>query len=142
MKKIVTKKRPLFKNKTLIVGCGRLGSSIANKCSLEGKNIIVVDQSADAFDKLSDSFGGYTMIGDVTDPAFLDEVGVGDDGVQTHDRIHGGAETHGDLGQGVVENDPVIHDVAVPPVGAVGARADRILHLLVADFLDILGHVC
>ena len=76
MKKIVTKKRPLFKNKTLIVGCGRLGSSIANKCSLEGKNIIVVDQSADAFDKLSDSFGGYTMIGDVTDPAFLDEAHV------------------------------------------------------------------
>ena len=76
MKKEVTKKRSLIKNKTLIVGCGRLGSSMANKCSLEGKNIIVVDQNADAFDRLSDTFGGYTMVGDVTDPAFLEEAHI------------------------------------------------------------------
>lgn len=73
MKKTVTKKRSLLKNKTIIVGCGRLGSSMANKCSLEGKNIIVLDHSEDAFDRLSDAFGGYTMVGDVTDPAFLEE---------------------------------------------------------------------
>ena len=76
MKKVVTKKRSLIKNKTLIVGCGRLGSSMANKCSLEGKNIIVLDQNADAFDKLSDAFGGYTVVGDVTDPVFLEEAYV------------------------------------------------------------------
>lgn len=76
MKKSATKKRSLIKNKTLIVGCGRLGSSMANKCSMEGKNIIVLDANADAFDKLSDSFGGYTMVGDVTDPSFLDEAHV------------------------------------------------------------------
>lgn len=76
MKKVVSKKRSLIKNKTLIVGCGRLGSSMANKCSLEGKNIIVVDQDVDAFDRLSDTFGGYTMVGDVTDPVFLEEAHV------------------------------------------------------------------
>ena len=76
MKKAITKKRSLIKNKTLIVGCGRLGSSMANKCSLEGKNIIVLDQDSDAFDRLSDTFGGYTMVGDVTDPVFLEEAHV------------------------------------------------------------------
>lgn len=76
MKKITIKKHSLIKNKTLIVGCGRLGSSMANKCSLEGKNIIVLDRNSDAFDRLSDSFGGYTMVGDVTDPVFLEEAHI------------------------------------------------------------------
>ena len=76
MKKVAIKKHSFLKNKTIIVGCGRLGSSMANKCSLEGKNIIVVDHSEDAFDRLSDAFGGYTMVGDVTDPAFLEEAHI------------------------------------------------------------------
>ena len=75
-KKVTTKKRSLLKNKTLIVGCGKLGSSMANKCSLEGKNIIVIDRSQDAFDRLSDTFGGYTIVGDVTDLTFLQEAHI------------------------------------------------------------------
>lgn len=73
MKKTVAKKGSLLKNKTIIIGCGRLGSSMANKCSSEGKNIIVLDRSIDAFDRLSDTFGGYTIVGDVTDLTFLEE---------------------------------------------------------------------
>lgn len=73
MKKLTPKKHSLIKNKTLIIGCGRLGSSMANKCSLERKNIIVVDKDPDAFDRLSDAFGGYTLCGDVTDLSFLEE---------------------------------------------------------------------
>lgn len=73
MKKQTTKKRSLLKNKTLIIGCGRLGSSIANKCSLERKNIIVLDKDPDAFDRLSDSFGGFTIVGDTTDLSTLEE---------------------------------------------------------------------
>ena len=73
MKKTITKKHSLLKNKTLIVGCGRLGSSMANKCSLERKNIIVVDKDPDAFDRLSDAFGGYTVTGDITDLSLLEE---------------------------------------------------------------------
>ena len=76
MKKVTPKKRSLFKNKTLIIGCGRLGSSMANKCSLEGKNIIVVDKNPDAFDRLSDAFGGLTMVGDVTHLDFLQEAHI------------------------------------------------------------------
>ncbi len=76
MKKVTPKKRSLFKNKTLIIGCGRLGSSMANKCSLEGKNIVVVDKNPDAFDRLSDAFGGLTMVGDVTHLDFLQEAHI------------------------------------------------------------------
>lgn len=76
MKKPVTKKRPLLKNKTLIIGCGRLGSSMANKCALERKNIIVVDRDADAFDRLADTFGGFTLTGDSTDLSILEEAHI------------------------------------------------------------------
>lgn len=73
MKKPVTKKRSILKNKTLIIGCGRLGSSMANKCAAERKNIVVVDKDADAFDRLSDTFGGFTIAGDSTDLSILEE---------------------------------------------------------------------
>ena len=76
MKKQITKKRSLLKNKTLIIGCGRLGSSMANKCSLERKNIIVLDKDPDAFDRLSDSFGGFTIAGDSTDLSVLEEAHI------------------------------------------------------------------
>ena len=72
MKK-VAKKSSILRNRTFIVGCGRLGSSLANKCSSEGKNIIVMDRDPDSFDRLSDTFGGYTIVGDVTDLQFLED---------------------------------------------------------------------
>lgn len=71
MKKIV-KKPSILRNRTFIIGCGRLGSSMANKCSLEGKYIIVMDKDPDSFDRLSDNFGGLAVVGDVTDLALLE----------------------------------------------------------------------
>jgi len=67
------KKSSILKNKTLIIGCGQLGATIANKCSLEGKNIMVVDTNAKSFELLSDRFSGYTFVGDVTELATLEE---------------------------------------------------------------------
>ena len=66
-------KSRLLKNKTLIIGCGRLGGSIANECSIEGKNIMVVDINENCFDSLSNKFSGYTFTGDVTDLSVLEE---------------------------------------------------------------------
>ena len=71
------KKTSILKNKTLIIGCGSLGATIANKCSLEGKNLMVVDTDAKSFDRLSDRFSGYTFIGDVTDLQVLEEAYIG-----------------------------------------------------------------
>lgn len=67
------KKTSILKNKTLIIGCGSLGATIANKCSQEGKNIMVVDTDAKSFERLSDRFSGYTFVGDVTDLSILEE---------------------------------------------------------------------
>lgn len=70
------KKSSLLKNKTLIIGCGSLGATIANKCSTEGKNIMVVDTDAKSFESLSDRFSGYTFVGDVTDLRILEEASI------------------------------------------------------------------
>ena len=67
------KKTPILKNKTLIIGCGRLGASIANADSLSGKNVLVVDKDSSSFELLSDLFSGYTFLGDVTDLSLLEE---------------------------------------------------------------------
>lgn len=68
----MAKKKLTIKNVTLIVGCGRLGSSIANKYCASGKNVIVVDNHNDSFDRLSDSFSGYKFVGDATDINILE----------------------------------------------------------------------
>lgn len=67
------KKGSLLKNKTLIIGCGRLGASIASKDSASGKNVIVVDRDPLSFEMLSDRFSGLKYVGDVTDLSLLEE---------------------------------------------------------------------
>lgn len=67
------KKTSILRNKTLIIGCGRLGASIANKDSSSGKNVLIIDLDETAFENLSDSFSGYKFIGDVTDLSLLEE---------------------------------------------------------------------
>ena len=67
------KKGSLLKNKTLIIGCGRLGASIASKDSASGKNVIVIDRDPSSFELLSDRFSGLKFVGDVTDLSLLEE---------------------------------------------------------------------
>lgn len=66
-----TKKKNLLKNKTIIIGCGRLGSSIANKSSETGRNVMVIDSDENSFSLLDDRFSGYTIKGDATDLTVL-----------------------------------------------------------------------
>ena len=68
--------RKVLRNKILIIGCGRLGSSIANKYSHQGKNVMVVDIHEDNFDRLADNFMGYTFNGDATDLSVLEKAGI------------------------------------------------------------------
>ena len=67
------KKGSLLRNKTIIIGCGRLGSSIANKDSASGKNVLIIDRDPSAFEALSDRFSGYQFVGDPTDLSLLEE---------------------------------------------------------------------
>ena len=62
-----------MRNKILILGCGRLGSSIANNASARGENVIVVDSLSGSFERLDDNFSGYKVTGDATDVSLLEE---------------------------------------------------------------------
>jgi trk system potassium uptake protein TrkA len=55
----------------VIVGCGRLGSLLANRLSLEGHSVVVIDIDAAAFDALSPDFSGFHVEGDATQLAVL-----------------------------------------------------------------------
>lgn len=61
---------------TVVIGCGRLGSNIANTLSDKGQDVIVIDKSRDSFRRLSTGFGGYTIVGDCTDFDILDEAEI------------------------------------------------------------------
>jgi len=61
----------VLRNKYLIIGCGRFGSSIANKYHSQGKNVMIADKNQQSFDILRDDFSGYKFVGDATDVAFL-----------------------------------------------------------------------
>lgn len=71
----------LYKNnkkskKVLVAGCGRFGSCLASSLSLSGYDVIVIDKDAMAFNRLSDTFGGFEIIGDATDLHFLESAGI------------------------------------------------------------------
>lgn len=56
----------------LIVGCGRLGSHLANLMSADGHGVVVVDRDENAMSRLSSEvFSGYRVVGDAAEPAVL-----------------------------------------------------------------------
>ena len=54
-------------NLTIIVGCGKLGSRIANEIYQGDANVIVIDRHEEAFESLDSSYGGLTIVGDACD---------------------------------------------------------------------------
>ncbi len=61
----------------VIVGCGRLGSLLANKLSRLGCNAVVVDRDEGAFDSLSTEFSGFTVTGDASEQEVLRRANIG-----------------------------------------------------------------
>ena len=57
----------------IVVGCGRLGSLIANRLSLNGHHVTVIDNSETAFAALSPEYSGFQIEGDATEFATLRE---------------------------------------------------------------------
>jgi trk system potassium uptake protein TrkA len=55
----------------IIVGCGRLGSILANHLSRRGSSVVVVDRDIAAFDQLSTEFSGFRVTGDAAELAVL-----------------------------------------------------------------------
>jgi trk system potassium uptake protein TrkA len=64
---------PLF---VVIVGCGRLGSNLANRLSNDGHGVVVIDCDESAFVKLSPEYSGFRVDGDATQLAVLRQAKV------------------------------------------------------------------
>ena len=60
----------------VIMGCGRVGSALAEKLDHAGHSVAVIDQEATAFRKLSSSFAGRTVTGVGFDRDRLREAGI------------------------------------------------------------------
>jgi len=60
----------------IILGCGRVGSELAKLLSTEGHNVVVIDRSPAAFDRLGGTFNGLTIVGSGFDPDTLKAAGI------------------------------------------------------------------
>jgi trk system potassium uptake protein TrkA len=60
----------------VIMGCGRLGSTLAHKLDARGHTVAVIDQNADAFRRLGAEFGGLTVTGIGFDREVLSAAGI------------------------------------------------------------------
>ena len=62
--------------KLVIVGCGRVGSGLANSLSTMGHDIVVIDKSKRAFRRLDDGFPGQRIVGSGFDRDALAKAGA------------------------------------------------------------------
>jgi trk system potassium uptake protein len=60
----------------VIVGCGRVGSTLARELISLGNTVAVIDRRADAFLRLGDEFAGQTIVGIGFDPDVLVAAGI------------------------------------------------------------------
>lgn len=60
----------------VIIGCGRVGSGLANTMSSEGHNVVILDKSSRSFRRLNDDFKGRTIIGSGFDRDALEDAGA------------------------------------------------------------------
>src|SRR5438876_4438526 len=64
--------------KALIIGCGRVGSSVALQLLSEGWDVTVVDENVDALSRLGSNWPGAFVVGHGMDAAVLREAGIED----------------------------------------------------------------
>ena len=60
----------------LIVGCGRVGSAIAERMATDGHDVAVVDEDAEAFQRLPDNWSGRFFHGHGLDTDVLEQAGI------------------------------------------------------------------
>ena len=60
----------------LVIGCGRMGTRLAETLDLQGHDIAVIDSNSDAFRTLPDSFSGATVCGTAMDMRVLKSASV------------------------------------------------------------------
>jgi len=62
--------------KIIIIGCGRMGASLAQALVKRGNEVSVVDCNPSAFDRLGAAFGGKLVSGIGFDRSVLEEAGI------------------------------------------------------------------
>jgi trk system potassium uptake protein TrkA len=62
--------------KIVIVGCGRVGSTLAENLDAAGHEVIILDVKTAAFDRLPETFKGAAVRGDGTDEEVLKAAGA------------------------------------------------------------------
>jgi trk system potassium uptake protein len=62
--------------KAVIVGCGRVGATLADMFDRGGHEVVVLDLTSAAFDRLPSTFGGSAIRGDGTDEDVLRRAGA------------------------------------------------------------------
>lgn len=60
----------------IIVGCGRVGSELAQLLSAEGHNVVIVDRSPASFERLGNTFNGLTFVGNGFSLELLRQAGI------------------------------------------------------------------
>lgn len=64
--------------KIIILGCGRVGSTLANMLSDEGHEVSIIDQNTDSFRRLNKNFKGKKISGFGIDLEILKKAGIED----------------------------------------------------------------
>jgi len=62
--------------KIVIVGCGRVGSTLAENLDADGHDVVILDIRTSAFDRLPETFKGSAVRGDGTDEEVLRRAGA------------------------------------------------------------------
>ena len=130
----------------VIMGCGRVGSTIAHSLEAKGHSVAVIDQDADAFRRLGTEFTGITVTGIGFDRDVLTAAGIehadafaavssGDNSNIISARL--ARETFGVARVVARIYDPkraeVYERLGIPTVATVRWTADRMVRLLIPD---------
>jgi trk system potassium uptake protein len=62
--------------KALVIGCGRVGSSVAKNLHSSGWSVSVVDETEEALGRLGDSWAGDFHVGHGMDAHVLEDAGI------------------------------------------------------------------
>jgi trk system potassium uptake protein TrkA len=64
--------------KAVVIGCGRVGSSVAKGLAADGWEVTVLDEDEDALSRLGPGWRGGFVVGHGMDVTVLEQAGVGD----------------------------------------------------------------
>src|SRR6202045_3975943 len=62
--------------KVIIVGCGRVGSTMARALAGDGHEVTIIDEKVSAFDRLGSDFRGNMVVGTGIDESILRRAGI------------------------------------------------------------------